>query len=59
MRKKKNEELEEICNKMQEDAEGKIKERMGSQQSEFREIKVALDKVVKTFDIDAGVSIVE
>lgn len=52
-------ELEERCNKMQEDVEGKTKQRIASQQSKFREIKVALDEVITTFNKDAEVTIVQ
>ena len=52
-------ELEEKCNKIQEDAESKTKERIVGQQSRFRELKVALDKVIKTLNKDAEVIIIQ
>ena len=51
-------ELEEKSNKMQEDAERKTKERIAGQQGKFRELKEALDKVIKTLNKDAEVIIV-
>ena len=50
-------EFEEMQNNKQVDAEGKINEKFGSQLKKLRELNVALDKVVKTFDVDAEVSI--
>ena len=52
-------ELEEKCNKMQGGAESKTKERIAGQQSRFRELKVALDKVIKTLNKDAEVIIIQ
>ena len=43
---------------MQEDAERKTKERIAGQQVKFRELKEALDKVIKTFNKDAEVMII-
>ena len=42
---------------MQEDAERKTKERIAGQQGKFRELKEALDKVIKILNKDAEVII--
>ena len=52
-------ELEENCNKMQEVAESKTKERIAGQQSRFRELKIALDKVIKTLNKNAEVIVIQ
>ena len=43
---------------MQEDVEGKTKERIASQQRKCKELKAALDIVLKTFDKNVEVSII-
>ena len=52
-------ELDEKCNKMEEDAEQKTKERIADQQSKFKTLKVALDKVIRTLNKDAEVIIIQ
>jgi len=49
-------ELEKKCDEMQEDSEGKTKERIANQQSKYKELKMVLDKVIKTLNIDSDVS---
>ena len=56
-RDQKCKELEDKCNKIQEDVEGKTKEKIVSQQAKYREFKVELDKIIKTLNADADVSI--
>ena len=56
IQEKKYKELEEIQNKKQVDAEGKQKEKIENELKKFGELKVALGKVIKTFDTDAEVS---
>lgn len=51
-------ELEEKYSKVQEDAENKTKERIVGQQSKFRELKVALNKAIKTLKKDAEVIVI-
>ena len=50
-------ELQKLYNKVQEDANKgeSIKERLKNYQSEFRELKLELDKAVKAFNIDPEV----
>lgn len=44
---------------MEEDAEQKTKEKIAAQQTKFRELKVGLDKVIKTLNKDAKVIIIQ
>ena len=50
--------LEERSNKIQEDVEEKIKQRIANQHSKNKNLKAALGKVIKTIDKDAEVSTV-
>ena len=55
-RDQKCKELEDKCKRIQKDVEEKTKEGIVNQQKEYRELKVELEKIIKTLDIDAHVS---
>ena len=48
---------EELGNTLQAGEEKKMEERIANQQNKYKELKVAVDKIIKTFDKDTDVSI--
>ena len=50
-------ELEEKCRRKLEDMEGKTQEGIVNQQK-YKEFKFEIDKIIKTLDIDASVSLI-